>query len=77
MEINALDTVHPNSFRRDAQVIGVVGLAHATSHFFQLALPPLFPLLRAEFGVSYAVLGTLIGVFYAAESNTNERSSST
>jgi len=67
---NALDTVHPNSFRRDAHVIGVVGLAHSTSHFFQLALPPLFPLLRAEFGVSYAMLGTLIGVFYAASGIT-------
>lgn len=65
-----MDTVHPNSFRRDARVIGVVGLAHSTSHFFQLALPPLFPLLRAEFGVSYAVLGTLVGVFYAASGIT-------
>ncbi|HVN35815.1 MAG TPA: MFS transporter [Casimicrobiaceae bacterium] len=65
-----MDTVHPNSFRRDAHVIGVVGLAHSTSHFFQLALPPLFPLLRAEFGVSYAMLGTLIGVFYAASGIT-------
>jgi len=65
-----LDTVHRNSFRRDAQVIGVVGLAHSTSHFFQLALPPLFPLLRAEFGVSYALLGTLVGVFYAASGIT-------
>ena len=68
--LTALDTVHPSSFRRDAQVIGIVGLAHSTSHFFQLALPPLFPLLRAEFGVSYAVLGTLIGVFYAASGIT-------
>ena len=65
-----MDTVHASSFRRDAHVIGVVGLAHATSHFFQLALPPLFPLLRAEFGVSYALLGTLIGVFYAASGIT-------
>jgi MFS transporter, FSR family, fosmidomycin resistance protein len=65
-----LDTVRPNSFRRDARVIGVVSLAHSTSHFFQLALPPLFPLLRAEFGVSYAVLGTLVGVFYAASGIT-------
>jgi MFS family permease len=65
-----LDTVGPNSFRRDARVIGVIGLAHSTSHFFQLALPPLFPLLKAEFGVSYAVLGSLIGVFYAASGLT-------
>jgi len=65
-----LDSARPDSFRRDARVIGVVGLAHAVSHFFQLALPPLFPLIRAEFGVSYAALGTLVGVFYAASGIT-------
>ena len=52
--------------RRDARVIGVVGVAHGLSHFFQLVLPPLFPLLRAEFGVSYATLGALVSVFYVA-----------
>lgn len=65
-----MDSVHATSFRRDARVIGVVGFAHAVSHFFQLALPPLFPLMRAEFGVSYAVLGALVGVFYAASGIT-------
>lgn len=65
-----LDSARPDSFRRDARLIGVVGLAHSLSHFFQLALPPLFPLLKAEFGVSYAVLGTLVGVFYAASGVT-------
>ena len=38
---------------RDAHVIGVVGVGHFTSHFFHLALPPLFPVLREELGVSY------------------------
>lgn len=47
-------------------MIGVVGLAHGLSHFLQLALPPLFPLLRAEFDVSWTALGALIGIFYAA-----------
>src|SRR6266700_8154123 len=56
----------PSSFRRDARVIGVIGVAHGLSHFFQLVLPPLFPLLRAEFGVSYATLGALVSVFYVA-----------
>jgi MFS transporter, FSR family, fosmidomycin resistance protein len=60
----ALDTSAPDSFRHDAKVIGVVGVAHGLSHFFQLALPPLFPLLRAEFDASYAALGVLVGVFY-------------
>jgi len=43
-----------------------VGSAHALSHFFQLALPPLFPLLKAEFGTSFATLGALVSVFYVA-----------
>jgi FSR family fosmidomycin resistance protein-like MFS transporter len=61
-----LDTTCPDSFHRDAHLIGVVSVAHLLSHFFQLALPPLFPLLRAEFDTSYAALGTLMGVFYVA-----------
>ncbi len=65
-----MDLARPESLRHDAKVIGVVGFAHLLSHFFQLALPPLFPLLRAEFGVSYAVLGTLVGVYYAASGIT-------
>jgi len=64
------ETLQPESFRRDARIIGLVGAAHASSHFFQLALPPLFPLLRAEFGVSWTLLGLLIGVFYAASGVT-------
>ncbi|HXX83478.1 MAG TPA: MFS transporter [Casimicrobiaceae bacterium] len=47
-------------------MIGIVGSAHALSHFFQLALPPLFPLLKAEFGTSFATLGALVSVFYVA-----------
>ena len=61
-----LDAPSPQSFRRDARVIGLVGVAHGLSHFFQLTLPPLFPLLRTEFDVSWALLGALVGVFYAA-----------
>ena len=59
-----LDTFPAASFRRDARVIGVVSLAHGLSHFLQLALPPLFPLLKAEFDVSWTLLGFVVGVFY-------------
>src|SRR3954467_13892976 len=52
------------SFRRDAQVIGLVGLAHGISHFFHLALAPLFPWLKDAFAVSYAELGLLMSVFF-------------
>ncbi|MCC6194537.1 MAG: MFS transporter, partial [Burkholderiales bacterium] len=60
----------PDSLRRDVRVIGLIGVAHAFSHFFQLALPPLFPLLRAEFDVSWTRLGALVGVFYATSGVT-------
>ncbi len=51
--------------REDASVIAVVGTAHALSHFCQLALAPLFPLIREELGVSYATLGLVVMFFYA------------
>src|SRR5437667_9732878 len=63
---SASSSASSSTLRRDARVIGVVGVAHGLSHFFQLVLPPLFPLLRAEFGVSYATLGALVSVFYVA-----------
>jgi MFS transporter, FSR family, fosmidomycin resistance protein len=66
----SLDTAIRHSFRRDARVIALVATAHSLSHFFQLALPPLFPLLRAEFDVSWTLLGTLVGTFYVASGVT-------
>lgn len=57
-------TAPNSSFRADATTISVVGLAHATSHFFQLLLPPLFPWLATEFSLSFAELGALASLFY-------------
>jgi MFS family permease len=55
----------PNTpLRRDATVIGLVGLAHGISHFSQLLLPPLFPWLRDAFQVSYTQLGFLLTIFF-------------
>ena len=50
--------------RQDATVIALVGLAHASSHFAHLLLPPLFPVFIAEFGLSYAQLGLLMSTFF-------------
>ncbi len=50
--------------RRDAEVIGLVGFAHLFSHFLQLILAPLFPLLKDEFGVGYAAFGLMVSVMY-------------
>lgn len=52
------------SFRQDAQVIGLVGIAHGVSHFFHLILAPLFPWLKQAFSLSYAELGLLMTVFF-------------
>ena len=43
--------------RRDHWIIGLISSGHFLSHFYALALPAMFPLLRAEFGVSYTELG--------------------
>jgi len=51
--------------KSDVQVIGLIASGHATSHFLQLALPPLFPLMREELGLSYAALGLVMTLFYA------------
>ena len=58
-------TVGPVPLRRDAHVIGLVGLAHLISHYSQLLLAPLFPWLKDAFDVSYTQLGFLMTVFFA------------
>lgn len=50
--------------RQDARTIGLIGLAHGSSHFFHLLLPPLFPWLIAEFGYSYSELGVMVSLFF-------------
>ena len=52
------------SLRDDARTIVLVGLAHGTSHFFHMLLPPLFPLFIRDFGLSYAELGLLVSTFF-------------
>jgi len=46
--------------KRYFAVMTMIGSGHAMSHFYMLVLPPLFPLLKAEFDVSYAALGLLV-----------------
>ncbi|MBI4608831.1 MAG: MFS transporter [Candidatus Rokubacteria bacterium] len=50
----------------DIEIITLVSGAHFLSHFLQLTLPPLFPLLRAVFNVPYVALGVLMTLFYSA-----------
>lgn len=48
----------------DVRVIGLLSLAHGSSHFFHLILPPMFPWLKEEFGFNYAELGLLMTIFF-------------
>ena len=59
-----LPLAQPVPFRQDATVVGLVGLAHASSHFSHLLLPLMFPVFMAEFGLSYSQVGLLMTVFF-------------
>lgn len=52
------------TWQDDAAVIGLVGLAHASSHFSHLLLPLMFPKFIDIFGFSYSELGLLMSVFF-------------
>ena len=54
----------PPAASQDAATIGLIGLAHGTSHFHHMLLPPLFPVFIRDFGLSYSELGLLVTVFF-------------
>ncbi len=65
MAATTLDsTARTVPLRQDAHIIGLVGLAHASSHFGHLLLPLLFPVFMKEFGLSYSELGLLMTTFF-------------
>jgi MFS transporter, FSR family, fosmidomycin resistance protein len=49
---------------RDARTIALVGLAHGTSHFFHMLLPPLFVMFHRDLGYGYSELGLLVTTFF-------------
>jgi MFS family permease len=54
----------PATTRRDAKISGLIGVAHFFSHYYQLSLPALFPLIHADTGIGYTALGALVSIFY-------------
>ena len=60
--MTAIDISPAPSARQDLKVISLIGTAHFFSHFYILVLPPLFPLLRDEYGVGYTALGLALAV---------------
>ena len=53
-----------NPRHQDVRTIALVGMAHGSSHFFHLLLPPLFPFFISDFGLSYSDLGLLVTAFF-------------
>ncbi len=62
--MSSTSTASESTFRADATTISVVGLAHGTSHFFQLLLPTLFPWFARDFNLSFAQLGSVATIFF-------------
>lgn len=49
---------------QDLETIALIGLAHGVSHFFHLLLPPLFPWLMQDFGLSFSGIGATMTIFF-------------
>ena len=58
------------TIRRDGNVLAPICAGHFLSHVYILCLPPLFPLLHGELGVSYAALGLVLTAFNVAAGMT-------
>lgn len=62
MEMTALSPTQLK--RRDWRIILLLGLIHASSHFYQLILPTLFWYLSRDYGYDYVQLGFLVTCFF-------------
>lgn len=52
--------------RRDLKVLSLVCGGHFMSHFYMMVLPPLFPFINEDLGLSYVQLGVLLTARYVA-----------
>jgi FSR family fosmidomycin resistance protein-like MFS transporter len=59
--VTATTTVPPKA--SETRMIAGISAAHFVSHYYILILPPLFGLVRAEYGVSYTELGLALTAF--------------
>ena len=58
--------VASRGFGGDIRTLGLICPGHFLSHFYQLALPPLFHLIRADIEVSFTALGAAVAAYNIA-----------
>ena len=59
-------TAAATTVRREVEAVGLISAAHFLSHFYQLALPPLFILIRDDIGISFLALGSAVAAYNIA-----------
>ena len=64
MSAGATRTGSGQTLGQSARIIGLVSLAHGLSHFYQIATAVVFPLIKDDLGVSYALLGATVALYY-------------
>ncbi|HEY4133921.1 MAG TPA: MFS transporter [Alphaproteobacteria bacterium] len=55
-------TATAEGLRQDTKIMSLVCTGHFLSHFYAFCLPPLFPFLNADLGISYTALGALLSL---------------
>lgn len=60
------DTATAGALRKDVEVVGLVSGGHFMSHYYSMMLPPLFPFLHKDLGVSFTALGLLLALKHVA-----------
>ncbi len=50
------------TYSQSMRILTLISAGHALANFYILCLPPLIPLFKEEFGVSYAALGLMLSV---------------
>jgi FSR family fosmidomycin resistance protein-like MFS transporter len=59
-------TATVDTARQDMKILGLISTGHFMSHFYVLALPPLFAFLVADFGIGYTELGFVMTAIFGA-----------
>lgn len=54
--------VTASTVQSQIRILGLVSAGHFMAHFYGMALPPLFPFLHQDLGISYTLLGLLLSI---------------